>query len=169
MSNQPMHWTNPVVGGKGSALAQLVQLGCNVPEAFAVTTEAYREFISQPEANEALRAALLELQDHPAVVELEKAATALQAALLNVAVPTHLAEEIKAAYAELGKEEGDIAVAVRSSATAEDLPDASFAGQHDSFLNIRGVANLIDTVRECWASLWTTRAITYRRRRRDRA
>ena len=144
MSQQSGYWTTAVVGGKGSALAQISQLGFNVPEAFAISTEAYQRFINQPAASEALSASL-------------------HKALLSVPIPSDVADEISAAYLQLGT--GGNPVAVRSSATAEDLPDASFAGQHDSFLHVRGVSRLLEAVRECWASLWTARAIRYRQQR----
>ena len=157
------HWSGPVVGGKGSALAKITQAGLNVPEAFAITVEAYREFINQPAVSEAFRTTLPRLNNTSDPTVLEETANALRASLLNVSLPPRISDEITHAYSQLSTP-SDAPVAVRSSATAEDSPEASFAGQHDSFLYVRGVANVLKAVRECWASLWTTRAISYRRR-----
>jgi phosphohistidine swiveling domain-containing protein len=167
LSQQSRHWTTPVVGGKGSALAQVIQLGFDVPEAFVISTEAYRRFIDQPAASRALTASLHTVRDVTDATAIEKAATTLHKALVSVPILRDVADEISAAYLQLGAGERPDGnpVAVRSSATAEDLPDASFAGQHDSFLNIRGVSRLLEAVRECWASLWTARAIRYRQQR----
>jgi len=132
-------------GGKGASLARLARAGLPVPGGFHITTAAYRAFVA-PFAAE-IRAAT----GDPARIAALFAAHE---------VPAPIAAEIRAAHQALGD---DVAVAVRSSATAEDLPDLSFAGQQDSYLNIRGPA-LLDAVRRCWASLWNARAITYRER-----
>jgi pyruvate,water dikinase len=131
------------VGGKGASLARLVRAGLPVPGGFHVTTEAYRTFVS------AFRA------------EIDPGDPERTAALFaGHEIPAPLAEEITRAYRALGD---DVPVAVRSSATAEDLPGMSFAGQQDTFLNVRGDA-LLDAVKRCWASLWNPRAIAYRDR-----
>ncbi|MBB6554187.1 PEP/pyruvate-binding domain-containing protein [Nonomuraea rubra] len=134
------------VGGKGASLARMAGAGLPVPGGFHVTTEAYRAFVAGFH-DEILRAAA----EDPARIPPLFAAHD---------VPGELAEEIRRAHAALGD---DVPVAVRSSATAEDLPGMSFAGQQDTYLNIRGDA-LLDAVRRCWASLWNPRAIAYRDR-----
>jgi phosphohistidine swiveling domain-containing protein len=135
-------------GGKGANLGELIKAGFDVPNGFVVTTEAYAA---------AIESAQLSLppedEDDPA---------AFREQVCRVSVPDATRREITAAYANLGGG----AVAVRSSATAEDLPGATFAGQQDSFLNVIGQQQLIDAIRQCWASLWTERAVAYRRRRR---
>ncbi|MEV0995823.1 PEP/pyruvate-binding domain-containing protein [Nonomuraea sp. NPDC050202] len=134
------------VGGKGASLARMAGAGLPVPGGFHVTTEAYRAFVAGFH-DEILRAAA----EDPARIPPLFAAHDM---------PGELAGEIRRAYAELGD---DVPVAVRSSATAEDLPEMSFAGQQDTYLNIRGDA-LLDAVKRCWASLWNPRAIAYRDR-----
>ncbi|MGP3910138.1 PEP/pyruvate-binding domain-containing protein [Nonomuraea sp. 10N515B] len=129
------------VGGKGASLARLVRAGLPVPDGFHVTTEAYRAFVSA-------------FHDEIDPADPERTA----ALFARHDVPEGLAAEIRQAYAALGE---DVAVAVRSSATAEDLPEMSFAGQQDTYLNIRGDA-LLDAVKRCWASLWNPRAVAYR-------
>ncbi|WHT17172.1 PEP/pyruvate-binding domain-containing protein [Crossiella sp. CA-258035] len=139
------------VGGKGESLATLVRAGVPVPPGFHVSTAAYRGFVAGG-LDQTIRAALRG--------EPEDASAAIAAAFERVAFPASTASAILTAYAELGSP----AVAVRSSATAEDLPGLSFAGQQDSFLNVTGEEALLDAVRRCWASLWTARAIGYRAR-----
>jgi rifampicin phosphotransferase len=135
-------------GGKGANLGELIKAGFDVPDGFVLTTEAYAA---------ALEAAQLSLppqdQDDPA---------AFREQVCRVPILETTRREIASAYANLGAGP----VAVRSSATAEDLPGATFAGQQDSFLNVIGEQQLIDAIRQCWASLWTERAVAYRRRRR---
>ena len=149
------------VGGKGASLAKLIQAGLPVPGGFHITTIAYRQLVA---ANE-LQPRILALLDHADPLQpasLEAASAAISQLFAAAAIPAALAGEIQAAYAALpGK---DPAVAVRSSATAEDLPEASFAGQQETFLNISGPQALLEAVRKCWASLWTARAIAYRLR-----
>ncbi|HTI21462.1 MAG TPA: PEP/pyruvate-binding domain-containing protein [Kutzneria sp.] len=123
------------VGGKAANLGVLTAAGLPVPPGFCVTTEAYRRV--------AAGVPLAEVRD----------------ALLGVEIPADIADEIRTRYLELG---AAAPVAVRSSATAEDLPFASFAGQQDTFLNVVGVDSVLDAVRRCWASLWTDRAVAYR-------
>ncbi|WP_326628255.1 PEP-utilizing enzyme [Nonomuraea fuscirosea] len=131
-------------GGKGASLARLTRAGLPVPGGFHVTTAAYRAFVAGFQ-DEILRAAAADPGSIPALFAAHE-------------VPGPIAGEILRAYEALGR---DVPVAVRSSATAEDLPDMSFAGQQDTYLNIRGDA-LLDAVRRCWASLWNPRAIAYR-------
>ncbi|WP_327086308.1 PEP-utilizing enzyme [Nonomuraea sp. NBC_01738] len=131
-------------GGKGASLARLSRAGLPVPTGFHITTEAYRQFVA------------------PFRDEIERTpAEDIGALFAAHEIPRDLAEEITKAYAALG--DGDVPVAVRSSATAEDLPGMSFAGQQDTYLNIRG-DGLLDAVRRCWASLWNARAVAYRER-----
>jgi pyruvate,water dikinase len=126
------------VGGKAANLGELIAAGFPVPPGFAVTTAAYRRV-----------AATLDLCDPAGARD----------ALASAEAPAEIAEAVQAAYAALG---ADVPVAVRSSATAEDLPWASFAGQQDSYLNVVGADAVLDAVRRCWASLWTERAVSYR-------
>ncbi|MGW5266901.1 PEP/pyruvate-binding domain-containing protein [Microbispora sp. NPDC004025] len=135
------------VGGKGASLATLARAGLPVPGGFHITTEAYRAFVADFR-EETLAAA--------ASGDAERIATLFA----GRQVPEPIAAEIRAAHAALG---GDVAVAVRSSATAEDLPGMSFAGQQDTFLNVTA-DGLLDAVKRCWASLWNARAIAYRDR-----
>ncbi|MGW4403982.1 PEP/pyruvate-binding domain-containing protein [Nonomuraea sp. NPDC004702] len=128
-------------GGKGASLARLVRAGLPVPGGFVVTTLAYRSFVT------AFGAEIASSGDPGALFAAHE-------------IPAGLAEEIRAAHAALGD---DVAVAVRSSATAEDLPELSFAGQQDTFLNVRA-DGLLEAVRRCWASLWNPRAVAYRER-----
>jgi rifampicin phosphotransferase len=135
-------------GGKGANLGELIKAGFDVPNGFVVTTGVYAA---------ALESAQLFLPPKD-----EEDPAAFREQVCRVPVPKATRREIAAAYANLGGG----AVAVRSSATAEDLPGATFAGQQDSFLNVIGEQQLIDAIRQCWASLWTERAVAYRRRRR---
>ena len=148
-----------LVGGKGQALAQLTNLNVPVPPGFHLTTIAYRHFV---EANN-LQAKIEQIinQIKPASSNtIEQATAAIQALFMAATMPARIGEALQKAYAEL--DGGQTAVAVRSSATAEDLPDLSFAGQQDTYLNVQGIKALQQAVQNCWASLWTTRAISYR-------
>ncbi|GAA3129012.1 PEP/pyruvate-binding domain-containing protein [Streptosporangium carneum] len=138
-------------GGKGASLARLARAGLPVPGGFHVTTEAYRDFVSRDGLHELIMRAVSE--ESP-----QEAASRISALFAGHEVPEETAREIRAAHARLGD---DVPVAVRSSATAEDLPEMSFAGQQDTYLNVRG-DGLLEAVRRCWASLWTARAIAYR-------
>jgi len=147
------------VGGKGRSLSRMTNAGFPVPGGFHITTSAYKQFV---EANN-LQASILDLARPEAVegnLSFESASAAIQALFAEAKVPGGIIEEIQTAYTEMG--DTDMFVAVRSSANAEDLPDMSFAGQQDTYLNIRGEAALIDAVHRCWASLWTARALNYR-------
>jgi pyruvate,water dikinase len=150
-----------LVGGKGASLARMAAAGLPVPPGFHVSTAAYRRFVAEHGLQPRILAAIAGADtDRPATLE----AAERQIASLFAAHPISggLADPIRAAYAALGP--GDSAVAVRSSATAEDLPGMSFAGQQESFLNIRGADAVLEAIRRCWASLWTARAIGYRAR-----
>src|SRR5579872_2720806 len=153
-----------VVGGKNASLgemfSQLAATGVRVPDGFATTAEAFRYFLQWNKCGPALNSLVagLDRKDFSNLAETGKAARSL---LLQAVLPPELESEILAAYEDLGSGR-PIAVAVRSSATAEDLPAASFAGQHESYLNIQGSQALLNAVRSCYASLYTDRAIKYR-------
>jgi len=145
------------VGGKGASLGELTGAGLPVPPGFVVTAGTYRSFIEEAEIDEELFAAVdVDVDDSAALAD---AADRAQELILETPFPDELQTEILESYHEVGN--GEAFVAVRSSATAEDLPDASFAGQQETFLNVTEEA-LLDRVRECWASLFTQRAIYYR-------
>jgi len=147
------------VGGKGASLGEMASIGLPVPKAFVVTAQAFRRFLIETNLEKKLSAAYdkLDVEDNEA---LEKAADTAKALVLKAKMPIKIKDEIRAAYKKMNG--GSLIVAVRSSATAEDLPDASFAGQQETFLNIRGDAALIEAVQKCWASLYGARAIYYR-------
>lgn len=151
----------PVVGGKGAQLGELSRIeGVRVPDGFCVTTDAYRRILAEaPSIVDRLdRLTRLEPDDREAIRALS---AEIRRTLESVAVPDDLAAAITGALARLGER---TACAVRSSATAEDLPTASFAGQQDTYLNVTGPEAVLEHVRRCWASLYTERAVTYRLR-----
>jgi pyruvate, water dikinase len=156
----------PTVGGKNASLGEMYRalrpLGVRVPNGFAITAAAYRHTLECAGALPRLREALagLDVRD---VDDLARRAQSAREIVCAAALPDELTSQIRAAYAQLQAEYGmNMTVAVRSSATAEDLPTASFAGQHETFLNIAGEARLMDAVRLCFASLFKDRAIAYR-------
>jgi pyruvate,water dikinase len=150
-----------LVGGKGASLARMAVAGLPVPPGFHITTAAYRRFVEENRLQEQIMAAVSTVTpDEPAT--LEEASGQIAGLFAQSALPDDIAETIRRAYAELGG--NDLPVAVRSSATAEDLPEMSFAGQQETYLNIHGEAMVLDAVKRCWASLWTARAIGYRAR-----
>jgi rifampicin phosphotransferase len=142
-------------GGKGANLGELTRAALPVPSGFVVVTDAYRAFVAEHQLQEKITA-LAAAGDSPG--GYDEASDQIRA-LFTDEVSDTLRAEIADAYAALGE---DVPVAVRSSATAEDLPEASFAGQQDTYLNVRGLADLLVAVRDCWASLWTARAMAYR-------
>ncbi len=155
-----------LVGGKTASLGEMYRTlgpeGVRVPNGFAVTAEAFRAVLDAANAHAALRAALDGL-DPGDVEDLARRGRRARAIVYEAGLPAALQAEILAAHARLVDEYGpDVTVAVRSSATAEDLPTASFAGQHDTFLNVGGGPALLDACRRCFASLFTDRAIHYR-------
>ena len=151
--------TLETVGGKGASLAKLVAAGVPVPDGFHVTTESYRQFIAYNDLDDLIKQSVNEITPTKPST-LETASKNITDSILQSEIPPEIAAEIVQAYAAFpGK---NPAVAVRSSATAEDLPEASFAGQQDSYLNICGPDRLLDAIKRCWASLWTARAISYR-------
>ena len=149
------------VGGKGASLARMAAAGLPVPAGFYVTTAAYRRFVTENGLQERILSAVSAVAaDQPAT--LEEASKQIAGLFAQSVMPDAIAEAIGLAYAALG---GDgLPVAVRSSATAEDLPELSFAGQQNTYLNMHGEAMMLDAVKRCWASLWTARAIGYRAR-----
>ncbi|EIK96765.1 phosphoenolpyruvate synthase [Pseudomonas sp. M47T1] len=153
------------VGGKNASLGEMISnlagAGVSVPGGFATTAQAYRDFLEQSGLNAQIHAALdaLDVDD---VNALAKTGAQIRQWIMDAEFPEQLNAEIRTHFAELSKGNPDIAVAVRSSATAEDLPDASFAGQQETFLNIRGVENVIRAAKEVFASLFNDRAISYR-------
>jgi pyruvate,water dikinase len=154
------------LGGKNASLGEMTRnmsaQGIPVPDGFAVTAAGYWGFVDATDLRSAIAAKLAEIKTK--TLTLAAGAKAIRDMIGRAQFPPALAEAIRAAYRRLseGAEKKDLDVAVRSSATAEDLPDASFAGQQESFLNIRGEKNLLDAVRRCIASLFTDRAIVYR-------
>jgi phosphohistidine swiveling domain-containing protein len=153
--------TLETVGGKGASLARLVTAGLPVPDGFHVTTAAYRHFVAENDLQPGILAAL-EPVDVSQPATLEAASQAIGELFAGAQTPPDVASAVVLAYAALAGR--DPVVAVRSSATAEDLPEASFAGQQETFLNVQGYGEVLGAVRRCWASLWTARAIGYRAR-----
>ncbi len=158
----------PSVGGKNASLGEMFRelrsAGIRVPDGFAVTADAYRHFLSETGLEREI-AQMLESLDTRDVAALRAAGSSIRQAILAADLPTDLQTEILKAYLRLCRSSGDstnLDVAVRSSATAEDLPDASFAGQQETYLNVQGVAAVLHTVKRCFASLFTDRAISYR-------
>ena len=162
----------PRVGGKNASLGEMIRnlsdKGIHVPQGFATTADAYWRFVADNGLREVIASALDDLASGRAT--LSEAGETIRRAFLRGQWSSEAAEAIKSAYAELCKRSGQqqVEVAVRSSATAEDLPGASFAGQHETFLNIRGEAALLDACRRCFASLFRDRAISYRHDQRLR-
>ncbi len=152
------------VGGKNASLgemvSQLAAAGVRVPDGFATTADAFRRFVAQAGVADTIAAALdgLDTED---VTELAAVGKRLRASVMAQPFPADLEADIRAAFATLAGD-GDVSVAVRSSATAEDLPEASFAGQQETFLNVRGIDAVLDAVRAVFASLYNDRAIAYR-------
>ena len=156
----------PRVGGKNAALgemyANLVPLGVNIPDGFALTADAYRFFFEKTGLDKLVREILSDLDTHN-LKNLQARGRKVREAILSSSLPPALNDAIARAYAEMERRYGkDVDVAVRSSATAEDLPGASFAGQQETYLNIRGIRDVLEATKKCIASLFTDRAISYR-------
>jgi pyruvate,water dikinase len=153
------------VGGKNASLGEMISnlagAGVSVPGGFATTAQAYRDFMELSGLNEQIHA-LLDALDVDDVNALAKAGSQIRGWVMEAEFPSQLDADIRTAFAEMSGGNDNMAVAVRSSATAEDLPDASFAGQQETFLNIRGVDNVIRATKEVFASLFNDRAIAYR-------
>jgi pyruvate,water dikinase len=155
-----------LVGGKNASLGEMIQnlraKGVNVPSGFAITAEAYRYVIDQAGLREKIKDTLADLDTHD-MENLSTRGRKLREMIRTAPCPKDLEEEIRAAYREMEQRYGtNVDVAVRSSATAEDLPTASFAGQQETYLNVRGEEELMEKVMDCFASLFTGRAISYR-------
>ncbi|HBN75671.1 MAG TPA: phosphoenolpyruvate synthase, partial [Planctomycetaceae bacterium] len=174
-TSEYIRWFNEIsiddiasVGGKNASLGEMYQSltdqGILVPNGFAVTAQAYHDFLSVTGVDQKIRSILADL-DTSDMENLQQRGHAVRKAILSVTMPDNLQQQIITAYETLCGETVDIDVAVRSSATAEDLPDASFAGQQETMLNVRGPGVLLETCRRCFASLFTDRAISYRQER----
>ena len=155
-----------LVGGKNSSLGEMVRQlgkkGIKVPGGFATTADAYRAYLAANELDARINDVIGRWQDHK--ITLHDAGAQVRAMMLQGDFPDDIRDDILASYRELSRRAGtkDLPVAVRSSATAEDLPDASFAGQQETYLNVRGEKAVLAACRRCYASLFTDRAITYR-------
>jgi len=147
----------PLVGGKGANLGEMTGAKIPVPPGFIVTVDAYYDFINQSKISHKIQELLKPLDVHDSK-QLQRIAGEVKQVVMDATMPPETAKAIEKAYAEMG--EG--LVAVRSSPTAEDLPDASFAGQQDTYLNMEGKEAVVDAVQRCWASLFEARAIFYR-------
>jgi len=161
---RPIVWFNevtkddvPSVGGKGANLGEMTRANIPVPPGFIVTASAYFGFLQRTKILDKIRELLKPLDVNDSK-QLQQVATEIKQVILDATMPPELANEIKEAYIRMGKG----LVAVRSSATAEDLPEASFAGQQRTFLNVQGEEDVVAAVQECWASLFEPRAIFYR-------
>ena len=147
-----------LIGGKGRSLAKMSNAGFNVPSGFHLTADAYRAFVAENNLQDQIVALAKPALDN-GWVTFEPASAAIQKLTTSCEISEAIASQLRQAYARLGS---DPAVAVRSSANAEDLPGLSFAGQQDTYLNVKGGEALLKAVRNCWASLWTAQAISYR-------
>jgi len=146
------------VGGKGASLARMAAAGLPVPGGFHITTAAYRRYVDENHLGDRILSAVAQANT-PSTID--RASAQIQSLIGEGTIPNDIAAMTRQRYEDLG---ADTPVAVRSSATAEDLPDMSFAGQLETYLNVRGGDAVIDAVKRCWASLWTGRAIAYRQR-----
>jgi len=157
----------PMVGGKNASLGEMYQKltksGIRVPNGFATTAEAYRHFLKDTDTQQKLKDILNGLNTRN-VVDLAKRGQLARQAILDAELPKDLQKEVITAYRKLSSlyKTKNLSVAVRSSATAEDLPDASFAGQQETYLNVSGEQDILVAVKKCLASLFTNRAISYR-------
>jgi pyruvate,water dikinase len=155
----------PVVGGKNASLGEMIHAGLRVPNGFAVTAFSYERFIEETQISKKIYAILKETIINPNdPKQYEVASKRIRELIEKTPMPKDIELSIRKAYEELNKKFNlkDAFVAVRSSATAEDLPDASFAGQQETYLNVKGPDDLVDKVVKCWSSLFTPRAIFYR-------
>jgi pyruvate, water dikinase len=155
----------PIVGGKNSSLGEMINAGLPVPPGFAVTAYSYEKFIEETRIAEKIYKIIKEtVIDTNDPKQYDTASKKIRELIEKSLMPKDVENAVKSAYKELCKRLNlkDAFVAVRSSATAEDLPDASFAGQQETFLNVKGADDLLDKVVECWSSLFTPRAIFYR-------
>ncbi len=157
----------PLVGGKNASLGEMLQhlteLGVSIPDGFVITVDAYYDFIKYNQLDEKIKE-VVNVIDYDNIESLRRGGMQVRQLILNGRFPKEMSEQLISSYEILSQQyqQEFTDVAVRSSATAEDLPDASFAGQQETFLNVRGPAILMDCVRNCFASLFTDRAISYR-------
>ncbi|MBA4866599.1 PEP/pyruvate-binding domain-containing protein [Streptomyces sp. PSKA54] len=150
------------VGGKCAGLLALARAGSSVPPGFVVTVDAFEALLAGPDLRRGI-GEVLERLDAFDPAGMEKRGSEIRRLVCGSPMPAPVAEAVADAYGSLCAGAGyDVPVAIRSSATAEDLPDASFAGQHDTFLWVRGTRAVLDAVQRCWSSLWTARALGYR-------
>jgi pyruvate,water dikinase len=150
-----------LVGGKGANLGEMTKLGLPVPQGFCITVRAYDLFLRENNLETYIYGVLKNIK-YESIKDLENSATQIQKKILNSEIPEEIYREVTKYYLKLSRSFRKILVAVRSSATAEDMPGTSFAGQQITFLNVKGEANLLNNVRKCWASLFTPRSIYYR-------
>ncbi len=152
----------PLVGGKAANLGELMKAEIPVPDGFVVDAKTFRDFIEKANLKDRIYPLLSDLNAED-TEELERVSKEIRKAIEEAEIPEEIEEEIREAYRKLCENEGEeVYVAVRSSATAEDLPGASFAGQQETYLNVKGEDEVVDKVRKCWSSLFTPRAIYYR-------
>lgn len=153
-----------LVGGKCANLGELTAKGVTVPPGFAVTADAFRRFLEETKIGEVIQKTLTSGEGPRDPKQYEEASEEIRKIIESAPMPSDIASEVRIAYRDLEKKTGNsqVKVAVRSSATSEDLPDASFAGQQDTFLNVKGEDALVHYVQKCWSSLYTPRAIFYR-------
>ncbi len=151
----------PSVGGKGANLGEMTQAGFPVPNGFAVTVASYELFLETNEISKKIDDVLKGIDVNKSE-DLQQASKKIEKIITTGEIPKQVILEVQKAYKKLSRFLRPALVAVRSSATAEDLPDASFAGQQATYLNIKGATNLLESIRDCWASLFTARAIFYR-------
>lgn len=155
----------PLVGGKNANLGEMTNAGIPVPPGFAITAYAYKKYIEETGIAAKIYEIINETVTDPnEPKQFDEASKKIRALVESTSMPKEIEKAIKFAYGELCKRlsMNDVFVAVRSSATAEDLPDASFAGQQETFLNVRGVKEVLEATIKCWSSLFTPRAIFYR-------
>ena len=153
-----------LVGGKAAGLNGMIKAGIPVPPGFVVTTEAYKQFVLETGIAGYIKYVLEEVVVSGKPSEYEKASELIRSKFTRTPMPHRIASEIIEAYKKLGELSGleEPLVAVRSSATVEDLPEASFAGQQETYLNVKGANNVVEMVKRAWSSLWTARALSYR-------
>ena len=153
----------PLVGGKGANLGEMTNHSIPVPPGFCIVSKAYKDFVTLSNINKVIKDILSKINFDDAG-DLEEKTAKIRNLMVETDIPLQVERDILRAYAVLAEQINlnEPEVAVRSSATAEDLPDASFAGQQDTYLHIKGKDELLKHVKKCWASLWTSRATYYR-------
>jgi pyruvate,water dikinase len=156
-----------LVGAKCANLGEMVSIGVPVPPGFAVTTRGFQGFLEETGADEKMQDVFKKFPEGPQnISDCEEISKKVQEIIMSLEVPGGLRDAIYQTYNQLSQKCGmeNVSTAVRSSGVAEDLPDASFAGQYESYLNVRGKEQVVEMVRSCWASLYTTRAVSYRQK-----